>query len=117
MGKLIAVYGSLKKGKYNNPLLEDSEFLGDTKVKGTLYGLGGYPALLEDGDIEYPAEIYRVSDSVYERIRGMELGAGYKEVEVMCPIDKNTSYDCIVYYADDGLSEYCKKNRQVIESY
>lgn len=108
MNKTIAVYGSLKKGKYNHVILSDQEFLGNTKLKGTLYRVSSYPALLDEGDKEYDAEIYRVSDRVYQSIRAMELGAGYKESEV----DGN-----IVYYADTGLAELCKSRLEEIDTY
>lgn len=106
--KTIAVYGSLKRGKYNHTLIENCTFLGDTTIKGTLYSLGSYPAIIEDGDNEYPAEVYEVPDEIYERVRRMELGAGYKEVIV----DGN-----IVYYADEKLREYCLNSNRIIESY
>lgn len=106
--KSIAVYGSLKKGRYNHTILEDQEFVGNTTVRGTLYRVSSYPALIEDGENEYEAEIYRVDERVYNYIRSMELGAGYKEVE----INGN-----IVYYADTYLEERCKNNYEVIETY
>lgn len=108
MSKVIAVYGSLKKGKYNHTILESCKFLGETKVTGTLYSVGSYPALIEEGENEYVAEVYEVPDTIYQSIRGMELGAGYKEVVV----DGN-----IIYYADDELIKYLKINREVIENY
>jgi gamma-glutamylcyclotransferase (GGCT)/AIG2-like uncharacterized protein YtfP len=106
--KTIAVYGSLKAGKYNHGILEDSLYLGKTKVKGTLYRISSYPALIEEGDNLYDAEIYEVSDNVYEWIAGMEHGAGYKEVIV----DGH-----IVYYADSSLEFRCKENYAVISEY
>ena len=104
----IAVYGSLKRGKYNHAILSDQKFLGDTTVIGTLYSVGAYPALVDEGDNVYPAEIYEVSPEVYSAIRGMELGAGYVEKVV----DGN-----IVYYAGEYLAQRCKNNLKVIESY
>jgi gamma-glutamylcyclotransferase (GGCT)/AIG2-like uncharacterized protein YtfP len=114
----IAVYGSLKKGRYNHHLLETAKFLGNTTVRGTLYSMGSYPALVEEGDNSYPAEVYEVDDEFYTRIRGMELGAGYKEVEVNCgELVGMLEYSAIVYYADTELAEYCKQNQPVINSY
>lgn len=106
--KTIAVYGSLKKGRYNHPILQDSEHVKDIKITGTLYSLGSYPAIVEDGDNEYDAEVYEVSEDVYRRVRDMEIGAGYKEVDID---------GAIVYYADDWLAEQCKQSLKVIESY
>ena len=104
----IAVYGSLKHDKYNHPILMDSKFIGRTQVSGTLYSVGSYPALCEHGNNKYVAEVYEVSEQVYNSIRGMELGAGYKEVMVG---------DSIVYYADKGLAERCKENLEEIKTY
>lgn len=106
--KTIAVYGSLKNGKYNHSILEGSKYLGSTKVTGTLYRVSSYPALIEEGNNEYDAEVYEVSDDVFYYIHSMELGAGYKEVI----INGN-----IVYYADEALKQRCINQYEVIESY
>jgi len=114
----IAVYGSLKKGKYNHSILEDQKFVGTTTVKGTLYRVSSYPALVEGGDTEYPSEVYEVEDEMYERIKKMELGAGYKEVEVACNILETLEVvPAIVYYADTLLAERCKEHYEVISEY
>lgn len=106
--KKIAVYGSLKKGRYNHYMLSDSEHIDNIKIKGTLYSCGSYPAIIEDGDNYYDAEVYRVSEDVYENVKGMELGAGYKEVK----IDGS-----IVYYADQWLTSHCKQHLPEIKNY
>ena len=108
----IAVYGSLKKGKYNHPLLEDSEFIGKTTVFGTLYAVSSYPALVNEGNNEYEAELYDVDERTYMYIKGMEIGAGYEEMKIN--VDDHT---VIVYYAGKQLEDYCKENKQVIETY
>lgn len=116
--KTIAVYGSLKKDRYNHPLLSGQVFLGETVVSGTLYSMGSYPALVEEGNTIYPAEMYQVDENVYGMIRGMELGAGYVEREVECThLNDGTVHTCIVYYAGESLSERCKKTRPQIEEY
>ena len=112
------MYGSLKKGKYNHVLLEESEYLGDTEVVGTLYGVSSYPAIVAEGNNRYHAEIYRVDESTFNRIHSMELGAGYKEMTATVQGEDGTVIDdAVVYYADDELTEYCKKNKEVIEAY
>lgn len=109
----IAVYGSLKRGHYNHPALEGhSTFLGEDKIKGTLYSLGAYPAITEEGDNLYDVEIYEVDEEAYQSIRGMELGAGYKEVTL-----ELSGHQCIVYYADTRLAEYCKDKARQIDKY
>jgi len=116
--RTIAVYGSLKAGKYNHGILEDALYLGTTTVKGTLYRVSSYPALIQEGENEYPAEIYEVDDRIYSYIHSMEIGAGYKEVEKMLEMDDgDTIKNCIVYYADTALEQRCRERYDVISSY
>lgn len=119
--KTIAVYGSLKQGKYNHEIMKNSEYLGATNVVGTLYRVSSYPAIIEDGDNSYEAEVYNVGDHVYEMVRAMELGAGYKEVikslEVVSPSGEVKDTDCIVYYADTRLENRCIETLEEIETY
>tara|TARA_R100001086_G_C11848217_1_gene261054 strand:+ start:38887 stop:39210 length:324 start_codon:yes stop_codon:yes gene_type:complete len=104
----VAVYGSLKRGKYNHRGMDGCKFLGETKLKGTLYRVSSYPALLEEGDNEYDAEIYEMTEEQYRPIHNMEIGAGYKVGRV----DDN-----IVFYADTRLAEHCKSRCEQIDSY
>lgn len=115
--KLIAVYGSLKKGKHNHRIIEEEDFIGTTSVRGTLYSLGSYPALVEGSEEEHLAEVYSVSDSRYQTIRNMELRSGYKEVECECYLGDGEFVKAIVYYADANLAAHCKENRDIISSY
>lgn len=85
--KKIAVYGSLKKGFYNY-----RESMGEPIAHSTVFGAMflaySYPHLYsvddsEDEHIrEHPVEIYEVDDESYRGIHGMEIGAGYKAVEM-----------------------------------
>lgn len=108
MSKLITVYGSLKKDRYNHSILSGAEFIGNTTVTGTLYSLGSYPALIEEGDNEYDAETYMVDDETYQSISNMERWAGYKEVIVD---------GSIIFYATDELADRCKGGYKQIDSY
>lgn len=124
MSKLITVYGSLKKDRYNHSILSSSKFIGNASVIGTLYSLGSYPALIEEGYNQYEAETYEVDDKTYQSISNMERGAGYKEVAVSFPYEiddgvgvsevKKTS---IVFYATDTLAQRCKESYKQIDSY
>lgn len=124
MSKVIAVYGSLKMGRYNHPLIQGSQFLGESKIKGTMYSLGSYPALVEEGNKEYTVELYQVPTMTHERVRNMELGAGYKEKELEFEHAENYEFSkkllktkAVIYYADDFLAEYCKGGKEVIDNY
>ena len=103
--KLIACYGSLKKGHYNNPALgTDAEFKGEHSVRAVMYSNGSYPKLyhpltifhehrLHENDGAYGEglvrdhvlEVYEINDNAYRRIESMELGAGYVTEQIETP--------------------------------
>lgn len=108
---LIGVYGSLKKGKHNHPMLGVATFKGGGKVKGRMFSLGSYPMLVEpaegDESKEYQLEVYDVPTDVFDAVDNMELGAGYKRVQVDTEFGSAT-----VYYGDtsyDYLRKYYKE--------
>jgi hypothetical protein len=63
--RFIFVYGTLKRGHYNNRLLSHATFMGEalTAPNCTLIKLGGFPGLLFGGDTAVKGEVYEVSDS------------------------------------------------------
>lgn len=114
--KHIAVYGSLKKGKYNHPLLEDSKFIGYVSVSGELYKVSSYPALVMGDGSTYQAELYEVDDRTYDIVYRMELGAGYIERKEKYRVG-DSEYEASVFYAGDVLKDHCIKNCTKIEEY
>lgn len=104
----IAVYGSLKKGKYNHDLLGEAKYLGNIKVKGTLYLVSTYPVLLQ-GENEYDAEVYDVPESNFQAISSMEIRAGY------IPNIIDTEYGEVVVY--HGSDYYKPEELKQIENY
>lgn len=80
----IATYGSLREGEYNFERFK--EVFGDgivrtntTEIEGyELYSLGGYPAAVKS-EGKLTVDTLEVSEAVHERIKAMELGAGYVE--------------------------------------
>lgn len=98
--KLIACYGSLKKGKYNHDGLgEGAEFMGDHSVRGVMYSNGSYPKLYHpmtgldetlqeiEGEEtrDHALEVYNISDEAYRNIESMEIGAGYVTEQIETP--------------------------------
>lgn len=94
--KLIACYGSLKKGYYNNPALgEDAEFMGEAAVRAVMYSNGSYPKLYkinnartrfdQDSARDHILEVYNIDEKHYSRIEAMELGAGYVTETIETP--------------------------------
>ncbi len=78
---LVAVYGSLKAGFGNNLYL-----LGSASFKGkwvtppvyTMYSLGGFPGVHEDGETAIHIEVYEVTEPELLRLNQLE---GFREGE------------------------------------
>jgi gamma-glutamylcyclotransferase (GGCT)/AIG2-like uncharacterized protein YtfP len=70
----VAVYGSLLKGLGNHRLLEDSLLLGEdtTSPNYTMYDLGSFPGLLNEGNNTYTVEVYDVDDHTLQRLDWLE---------------------------------------------
>jgi gamma-glutamylcyclotransferase (GGCT)/AIG2-like uncharacterized protein YtfP len=69
----VFVYGTLKRGNYNNRLLEGSVFVEEAKVKG--YGLtpgGGFPYAIPCQNMTARGEVYAVEDHTMARLDGLE---------------------------------------------
>ncbi len=72
---LVAVYGSLRAGLHNH-----TSYLGDSKLLGTfntepeysLYSLGSFPGLKEEGNTSVVMEVYEVTEDVARSIDGLE---------------------------------------------
>ena len=58
----IFVYGTLLKGLSRNRKLSRSQFIGAGVVRGVLYDLGAFPALLETEDNSIAGELYEVDE-------------------------------------------------------
>jgi gamma-glutamylcyclotransferase (GGCT)/AIG2-like uncharacterized protein YtfP len=71
---LVAVYGSLRKGLGNHRLLENSEYLGEFKSEPiySLYSLGGFPGLKENGTTSVVMEVYAVDEPTARRVDALE---------------------------------------------
>lgn len=104
----IGVYGSLKKGQYNHPIIgKDPEFV--TKIKGVMFRVSSYPVLFEEVEgfepRQYDLEIYEVDYNTYKLIDSMEVGAGYVEKEI--DID---GLNVSVYF---GHPDYFKQSKEL----
>jgi gamma-glutamylaminecyclotransferase len=74
MAVLIFVYGTLLRGESNHPELSDAAFVRSarTEARYELVDLGGYPALLEDGQTAVSGEIYDVNSALLARLDRFE---------------------------------------------
>ena len=59
----VFVYGTLMRGHGNNWLMQDAAFLGEaeTNPEYTLYNLGHFPGMVEEGKTSIKGEVYDVS--------------------------------------------------------
>lgn len=87
---LVAVYGSLRSGMSNHRLLEKANYLGtfDTEPVFSLYALGGYPGIKQNGEISIVMEVYEVDDLESRKVDNLE---GYSPTS-----NDNYFYDRIV---------------------
>lgn len=71
---LVAVYGSLRKGLGNHRLLQNSKYLGEFKTEPvfSLYSLGSYPGLKENGTTSVVMEVYEVNKETAIRVDNLE---------------------------------------------
>jgi gamma-glutamylaminecyclotransferase len=74
MAVLLFVYGTLLRGEPNHPQLSDASFVRSTRTAAAyeLVDLGGYPALLEDGESAISGEVYDVNAELLARIDAFE---------------------------------------------
>lgn len=71
---LVAVYGSLRQNMGNHRLLENANYLGEFKTEPvfSLYSLGGFPGLKENGQTSVIMEVYSVTPEEAIRIDRLE---------------------------------------------
>ena len=72
--KLVAVYGSLRKGFGNHYLLKDSKYLGeyDTEPIYDMYSISSFPGLVTGGNTSIKMEVYEVDRPTLVRLNQLE---------------------------------------------
>lgn len=72
----IFVYGTLKRGGSNHPLLTGQHFLGETRTAGgyQLYSLGEYPAMVRSADVRHDVtgEVWAVDAACLTKLDALE---------------------------------------------
>lgn len=107
----VFVYGSLKKGYHNYPVLKDSEYLGTFKTKGKydMFSLGSFPAVIKNSHNYFiNGELYSVTDEVLNDLDELE-GNGYFYKRYLTPL-QGYDEDVWVYFylnKDHGDSKEC----------
>lgn len=105
----LAVYGSLKRGRYNHGILAgdpEVRFLGHTRLTGDMYLFSaGYPLLFE-GENDVDAEVYEVPLPTFLRVYLMEANALYYPRETSTPFGRAFAFYTIpearMVYAQSG---------------
>lgn len=71
---LAFVYGTLRKGYGNHPILEDSLFVGNAKSlpQYTMLHLGGFPGVVAGGTTSIVGELYDVDDETLANLDRLE---------------------------------------------
>jgi gamma-glutamylcyclotransferase (GGCT)/AIG2-like uncharacterized protein YtfP len=100
--KLVAVYGSLRKGLHNHGVLANSELLGmfDSDPIYDMYSVcGSYPGILKDGNTSIKMEVYLVNSEVSKNLDqlegyrpGHEHFNHYNKIEIQTPFGKANTY-------------------------
>ena len=75
MQTLLFLYGTLKRGGRNHPLVADQEFLGPARTlpRYRLYDSGSYPCLVDDAaGVAIRGELWRVDAAMLQRLDEFE---------------------------------------------
>jgi gamma-glutamylcyclotransferase (GGCT)/AIG2-like uncharacterized protein YtfP len=74
---LVAVYGSLRQGLHNHPVISESELMGqyETEPIYTMINCGSFPGLLKEGSTSVVMEVYKVDATTLVRLDNLE---GYR---------------------------------------
>ena len=111
--KLISVYGSLRKGLHNHGLISDSQLLGEFKTEPvySLYSLGGFPGLKENGNTSVVMEVYAVDETTASYVDGLEgyspdrVATFYDKVPIQTPYGEASVYTYVRNIPEDRLVE------------
>ena len=73
MKHLVAVYGTLKRGRNNSHILRGARFVGtDWMPELSLYHLGPYPGAIEEPSPGARVEVYAVTDTMLKTLDELE---------------------------------------------
>ena len=103
----VAVYGTLKHGRYNNVLLSRSEILSVERLKGwEMYDLGAYPAVKPSDSTECTihVEIYEVDKEVLKNIDRLE---GFPRFYNRKLVETSVG-EAYIYFLDRRLPQHMK---------
>jgi gamma-glutamylcyclotransferase (GGCT)/AIG2-like uncharacterized protein YtfP len=72
--QLFFVYGTLRRGDDNDItcLTPPPQFIGEAKIAGTMYHLGGYPGVTLGGSAQIIGEVYAVTAELEKKLDAIE---------------------------------------------
>jgi gamma-glutamylcyclotransferase (GGCT)/AIG2-like uncharacterized protein YtfP len=95
----VFVYGSLRRDNAGamSVRFPDAAYVGDGKVRGRLYDLGAYPALLlDESGAQVTGEVYEVTDETLNKLDQFELTSDYERRDVEVEIGDEHGH-CWIY--------------------
>lgn len=104
----IAVYGSLKRGKYNHGRMGPQEFIGESVIGGYalyIHEMLPYPCVVPEDGAGVMVEVFEVTDRAFQMLDNMERGAGYAPVTVV------TKYGPAIMWFKKSSEGWKKANR------
>lgn len=110
------MYGSLRRGMYNNKALEYGlKFISNAKLNGyKLVSFGVYPAIIPSDDGVVIGELFKITDkNVLEDIDAMEVNYGYKRTYKKVMDEFGHEQEVIFYEFENP--DRCR-NSEVVES-
>ena len=119
---LVFVYGSLKKGFYNHNLIKEFNQVSKGTIKGKMYSLGAFPAILlsDDPSDVVHGEVYDVTTSEglrrLDRLEGYDPNSNYcfyNRSSVKCKTDDGRVLDVMVYHFLDDRQMSLRQRRRV----
>ena len=122
---LVFIYGSLRRGSERamSITFPDARFIGDARVRGSLYDFGPYPGLMLDGsNSTVTGEAYEVDDQLLEALDDFEMSSNYhrKPVEISFAAETRTGwtyepnpqcYPLVTPITSGDWLEYSRKTR------
>ncbi len=108
MRHTVAVYGSLKRGFHNNPILSTSTFKGVDVIEGwNMVSLGAFPGIFKGEGVVH-IEVYEVEEEEMERLDRLE---GYPTFYNRTQVDTEHGKAWIYYL--NNPSRYSNSERLV----
>ncbi|MGK2861903.1 MAG: gamma-glutamylcyclotransferase family protein [Chitinophagaceae bacterium] len=110
----VAVYGSLRKGLHNHPIIKDQKYLGqyETDPLYNLLDLGSFPGLLKNGNTSVIMEVYEVDATCLKRLdtlegyRGKNESNHYNREKIQSPFGEVYTY----FYNGTRSEPFLKEN-------